>query len=217
MKKRPGNLAPTFGRREKKLFLTLASDSADVAARLPAYPAQITKCLRVARSSGCPHPAARASRASSIGAGFVRERASEREEVSRGERDGERTSRERGRAEAEKKLPSPPKELSPGSSAQLLWHAAACSLTRAAFLAAALGRGETGRGGQGGEQVPLPRRAAPPSGLAAAAAEAEAAAAAAANADVSSLSSACLTELKRPLVLKDAGARLDILFFVFET
>lgn len=158
-----------------------------------------------------------ASRGESVAGEFywgrICQRASEREEFSRGERDGERRSRERGRAEAEKKPPSPPKELSPGSSAQLLWHAAACSLTRAAFLAAALGRGETGRGGQGGEQVPLPRRAAPPSGLAAAAAEAEAAAAAAANADVSSLSSACLKELKRPLVLKDAGARLDILFF----
>ena len=58
-----------------------------------------------------------------------------------------------------------------------------------------------------------------PSGLAAAAAaaevEVEAGPAAAANADASSLSSACFTELKRPVDLRVAGARLDILIFFF--
>ena len=116
--------------------------------------------------------------------------------------------------------------LSPGSSAQLRWHAEACSLMRAASLAPALGRGwvegqEEEEGEEvGGGQLLLSRSAAvaaaAPSGLAAAAiaaaaeVEDEAAAEAKANADASSFSSACFTELKRPLALRDAGARVDI-------
>lgn len=75
MRKRSLARAPTSFRRKKNkklsLFLTFASDSADVAARLPAYPAQITRCLSVARSSGWRQPAARAPRARAAGGGEV--------------------------------------------------------------------------------------------------------------------------------------------------
>lgn len=103
---------------------------------------------------------------------------------------------------------------SPGSSAQLLWHAAAWSLMRAASRDEALGRG--GEGGEHEEEcgeLLLFGSSTSPSGLVVTA-EVEVEAAAAAS-TFSSPSSAFVTEsgLKRPLARKDAGARLDIWFF----
>lgn len=84
---------------------------------------------------------------------------------------------------------------------------------RAASLSAAMGRGEAGWEEEGEEADGEQLSRSPPSGLAAAEVEVEAGPAAAANADAdasSSLSSACLTELKRLLARRVAGARLDI-------
>ena len=140
--------------------------------------------------------------------------------------------REREEVEREREKRSKKRPFSPGSFAQLLWHAAACSLMRAASLASALGRGVgiggQEEGGEGGERLqlqPMSRRpavaaaaaAAQPSGSVEAEVEdaAGGAAAAKAAASASSLSFACFTELKRPLALKDAGARQDILTTFF--